>query len=113
MDWNTVNRTSSPIRSRRRWPKAGAPAHSNSSSASLPSSCSTPRDEAIGGQGAHMTSHASRKMIAALQVSLDGFIQGPEGEKDWADSWASALGLTPDVDMFVLGAGMSPDYGEY
>jgi dihydrofolate reductase len=52
-------------------------------------------------------------MIAALQVSLDGFIQGPEGEKDWADSWASALGLIPDVDMFVLGARMYPDYGEY
>ena len=60
-----------------------------------------------------MTSQASRRMIAALQVSLDGFIQGPEGEKDWADSWASALGLIPDVDMFVLGAGMYPDYGEY
>ena len=52
-------------------------------------------------------------MIAALQVSLDGFIQGPDGEKDWADSWASALGLIPDVDMFVLGGGMYPDYGEY
>lgn len=60
-----------------------------------------------------MTSQASRKMIAALQVSLDGFIEGPEGEKDWADSWASALGLIPDVDMFVLGARMYPDYGEY
>jgi len=52
-------------------------------------------------------------MIAALQVTLDGFIQGPEGEKDWAVSWASAFGLIPDVDMFVLGAGMYPDYGEY
>ena len=60
-----------------------------------------------------MTSQNSRKMIAALQVSLDGFIQGPEGEKDWADSWASAIGLIPDVDMFVLGAHMYPDYGEY
>ena len=60
-----------------------------------------------------MRSQATRKMIAALQVSLDGFIQGPEGEKDWADSWASAFGLIPDVDMFVLGARMYPDYGEY
>ena len=52
-------------------------------------------------------------MIAALQVSLDSFIQGPEGEKDWADTWASAIGLIPDVDTFVLGARMYPDYGEY
>ena len=52
-------------------------------------------------------------MIAALQVSLDGFIEGPDGEKDWADSWASALELIPDVDTFVLGGRMYPDYGEY
>ena len=60
-----------------------------------------------------MASESSRKMIAALQVSLDGFIQGPDGEKDWADSWASALQLIPDVDMFVLGGRMYPDYGAY
>jgi dihydrofolate reductase len=64
-------------------------------------------------QGGIMTSHTSRKLIAALQVSLDGLVQGPEGEQDWADSWASALGLIPDVDMFMLGARMYPDYGEY
>jgi len=52
-------------------------------------------------------------MIAALQVSLDGFTQGPEGEKDWVDSWADALGLIPDVDTFVLGGRMYPDYGVY
>src|SRR5262245_34453946 len=55
----------------------------------------------------------SRKMIAALQVSLDGLTQGPSGEKDWVDSWADALQLIPDVDMFVLGGHMYPDYGEY
>jgi len=60
-----------------------------------------------------MASKSSRKMIAALQVSLDGFIQGPDGEKDWADSWASALQLIPDVDMFVLGGRMYPDYGAF
>jgi len=52
-------------------------------------------------------------MIAALQVSLDGFIEGPDGEKDWADSWASALELIPDVGTFLLGGRMYPDYGEY
>ena len=52
-------------------------------------------------------------MIAALQVSLDGFTQGPNGEKDWVDSWADAIELIPDVDMFILGGHMYPTYGEY
>ena len=60
-----------------------------------------------------MASNSSRTMIAALQVSLDGFIEGPNGEKDWADSWADAIALVPDVDAFVLGARMYPDYGVY
>lgn len=60
-----------------------------------------------------MASNTSRTMIAALQVSLDGFIQGPNGEKDWVDSWADAIELIPDVDTFVLGGRMYPDYGEY
>jgi dihydrofolate reductase len=56
----------------------------------------------------------SRKMIAALQVSLDGFTQGSDrGGEDWVDSWADALGLIPDVDAFVQGAGMYPGYAEY
>lgn len=52
-------------------------------------------------------------MVAALQVSLDGFTQGSDGEKDWVDSWADAIGLIPDVDTFVLGGRMYPGYGEY
>jgi dihydrofolate reductase len=61
----------------------------------------------------HVESSTERKVIAALQVSLDGFTQGPHGEKDWVDSWADALALIPDVDTFVLGGRMYPDYGEY
>jgi dihydrofolate reductase len=72
-----------------------------------------PNAEMTRSQGAIMTPQASRTLIAALQVSLDGFVQGADGEQDWADSWSSALGLIPDVDMFVLGAGMYPDYGDY
>lgn len=55
-----------------------------------------------------------RKMIAGMQVSLDGFTQGSDqtGE-DWVDSWADALELIPDVDAFVQGAGMYPGYGMY
>jgi len=60
-----------------------------------------------------MASNTSRTMIAALQISLDGFTQGPNGEKNWADSWASAIELIADVDTFVLGARMYPGYGEY
>jgi hypothetical protein len=58
-----------------------------------------------------MASNTSRTMIAALQVSLDGFIQGPNGEKDWVDSWAEAIELIPDVDTFVLGGRMSRTTG--
>jgi dihydrofolate reductase len=53
-------------------------------------------------------------MIAALQVSLDGFTQGTDrGEADWVDSWADAITLVPDVDAFVQGAGMFPGYADY
>lgn len=53
-------------------------------------------------------------MIAALQISLDGFTQGSDqGGPEWVDSWADALQLIPDVDAFVQGAGMYPGYGEY
>lgn len=56
-----------------------------------------------------------RRMIAGMQVSLDGFTQGSDqtGEDDWVESWADALELIPDVDAFVQGAGMYPGYGEY
>lgn len=56
----------------------------------------------------------SRTMIAALQVSLDGFTQGSDrGGEEWVDSWADAIALVPDVDAFVQGAGMYPGYGEF
>jgi len=61
-----------------------------------------------------MTATGSRKMIAALQVSLDGFAQGSDrGGPEWVQSWADAIQLVPDVDAFVQGAGMYPGYGEY
>ena len=50
-----------------------------------------------------MASTTSKTMIAAIQVSLDGFIEGAHGERNWADSWASAIELISDVDTFVLG----------
>ena len=55
----------------------------------------------------------SRKMVSAMQVSLDGLVRGTDDTIDWVESWSDALQLIPDVDAFVQGAGMHPDYGAY
>ena len=60
-----------------------------------------------------MTTTSSRPFIAAMQVTLDGYILGPEGEADWVDSWADCFDLLPRVDAFVLGGGMFPDYEQF
>jgi dihydrofolate reductase len=52
----------------------------------------------------------SRLFIAALQVSLDGYLQGANGEVDFVDAWDEALGLIPGADTAVLGGGMYPGY---
>lgn len=57
-----------------------------------------------------MTTAAARPFIAAMQVTLDGYSLGPDGNADWVDSWADGLALLPRVDAFVLGGGMFPDY---
>lgn len=55
-----------------------------------------------------------RRMIAALQISLDGYTQGSDqGGADWVESWADAIALVPEVDAFVQGAGMYPGYADY
>ena len=60
-----------------------------------------------------MTTTSSGPFIAAMQVTLDGYILGPDGESDWVDSWADALDLLPEVDAFVLGGGMFPEYEQF
>ena len=60
-----------------------------------------------------MTTTSSRAFIAAMQITLDGYILGPDGEADWVDSWADGLDLLPEVDAFVLGGGMFPDYEQF
>lgn len=60
-----------------------------------------------------MTTTSLRPFIAAMQVTLDGYILGPDGEADWVDSWADALDLLPGVDAFFLGGGMFPDYEQF
>jgi dihydrofolate reductase len=56
---------------------------------------------------------SSRPLIAAMQMTLDGYVLGPDGEVDWVDSWADGLDLLPEVDTFVLGGGMFPDYERF
>jgi dihydrofolate reductase len=51
-----------------------------------------------------------RKLIAALQIFVDGFIEGPNGELDWAmaddeETWKDV----ESVDTCILGRVMYPD----
>jgi dihydrofolate reductase len=54
-----------------------------------------------------------RKIIAALVVSVDGFIEGPHGELDWVDTWEDPFDLLPEIDACILGRGMYPGYEQY
>ena len=54
-----------------------------------------------------------RKLIAAFRVSLDGFVEGPNGENDWVDTWEDTFDLMPQIDAMVLGGGMYPGYEQY
>lgn len=60
--------------------------------------------------GVSAVSKESRAFIAALQMSLDGYIQGAGDEVDWVDSWSDALGLVPGADAAVIGGGTYPGY---
>jgi dihydrofolate reductase len=59
-----------------------------------------------------------RKIIAALQMSVDGFIEGPNGELDWAmaddeETWRDFNETLSSVDTFILGRVMYPAYEQY
>jgi dihydrofolate reductase len=54
-----------------------------------------------------------RKIIAALQVSFDGFIEGRNGELDWVSSWEDPFDIVGKIDAFILGARMYPGYEQY
>jgi dihydrofolate reductase len=49
-----------------------------------------------------------RKIIAALQISVDGFVEGPNGELDWVTKddeniWPEVFATLANVDTLVLG----------
>jgi dihydrofolate reductase len=54
-----------------------------------------------------------RKIVAALVVSVDGFIEGPNGELDWVDTWEDLFDLLPHIDTCILGRRMYPGYEQY
>lgn len=54
-----------------------------------------------------------RKIIGGMHVSLDGFIQGPNGEQDWVEAWDDPYDLASEVDACLLGGGMFPGYEQY
>jgi dihydrofolate reductase len=59
-----------------------------------------------------------RKIIAALQTSVDGFIEGPNGELDWAmaeddETWRDIFAMLDSVDTCILGRVMYPEYEQY
>jgi dihydrofolate reductase len=59
-----------------------------------------------------------RKVIAALQTSVDGFIEGPDGELDWAmtedeETWRDMFAMLESVDTCILGRVMYPEYEKY
>jgi len=54
-----------------------------------------------------------RKIVAAMQMSVDGFIEGPNGEVDWIDAWEDPFDLLSQIDTLILGGGMYPGYEQY
>ncbi|MEX0783916.1 MAG: dihydrofolate reductase family protein [Dehalococcoidia bacterium] len=54
-----------------------------------------------------------RKLIAGMQISVDGKSEGPEGYADWVESWADNYGIMPQIDACLLGGGMYPQYEQH
>ena len=54
-----------------------------------------------------------RKLIAGMQSSVDGKIEGPEGYADWVETWSDNYDLMPQVDACLLGAKMFVGYQQY
>ena len=54
-----------------------------------------------------------RKLIAGMQTSVDGKIEGPDGYADWVAGWGDNYGLMPQIDACLLGGGMYPDHEQY
>jgi len=47
-----------------------------------------------------------RKLIAGMQSSVDGKIEGSEGYADWVETWSDNYALMPQIDACLLGGAM-------
>jgi dihydrofolate reductase len=59
-----------------------------------------------------------RKIIAALQTSVDCFIEGPNREMDWAmaedeETWKVMNEILNSADTLILGRRMYPEYEQH
>jgi dihydrofolate reductase len=58
-----------------------------------------------------------RKLIVRMNMSLDGYVEGPRGAMDWFSSgdehWRNLFVLLEDTDTFVVGRGMYAGYAEH
>jgi dihydrofolate reductase len=54
-----------------------------------------------------------KRLIAAMKASLDGKIERSDGPADWVSAWSDDYGLTPEIDVCILGGGMYPLYEKY
>ena len=58
-----------------------------------------------------------RKLTLSMQMSLDGYVEGPAGEMDWFidddEIWKEMFEFLKSIDTILLGAGMYPGYVDY
>ncbi|MBB5396738.1 dihydrofolate reductase family protein [Mucilaginibacter sp. AK015] len=59
-----------------------------------------------------------RKLILSASISLDGYVEGPNGDMSWMQvdndqEWDDLFESLNKVDLFILGSGMWTDYSSH
>jgi dihydrofolate reductase len=59
-----------------------------------------------------------RKLVLSMQVSLDGYVEGPNGDMRWmqtddGEQWDDVFEMLQSVDLMILGRVMFPEYRDY
>jgi dihydrofolate reductase len=60
---------------------------------------------------------SQRKLILSMQITLDGYVAGPDDEADWLlssdDEWMDLFNDLNSADTYLLGRKMYPIYSKY